>query len=172
MSGGHHVDPNDPFQKRVAVALAVYTVILALSNMLNTQAESNAILTSNKTTSQWNYFQAKGNKQNLAQVELELIGRLPPPPQGNGELTTKLQADIERYEKEKAEIKKKAEDLQDASDAFVHRGHRFEYAATIVEFGIILGGIALLMHSKKLLYTSAALATVSAGLLAFTFFSH
>lgn len=61
MSGGHgpHADANDPFQKQVAVVLAMYSVGLAFVNMLTNQSRTQSILRSNEATNTWSHFQSK-----------------------------------------------------------------------------------------------------------------
>lgn len=170
MSHAPHVDSHDPFQKRVAVALAIYTVILALANMLTNQTNAQAIITSNNTTSKWNYYQAKSNKENILKSEIEILSRLP---QTGEDILGKLRSEIARYEAEKAEVQKEATALEKASEHLQHRGHGYEYAATIVELAIVFGGLALLANAKKVLYASAAIATVSVGLIGYaTFLMH
>jgi hypothetical protein len=172
MSHGPHVDAHDPFQKRVAVALALYTVVLAISNMLTSQAVSTAVIKSNETTGEWNYFQAKSNKQNIAEAELAILARLPKLPAGSpdDDIEAKLRTKIDRYEIEKAEIQKKAEALHHESEHSQHKAHFYEYAATIIELAIVIGGVSLLAASKRMLYGTTAIAAVSIALLAYTYF--
>jgi hypothetical protein len=170
MSHGAHVDANDPFQKRVAVALAVYTVVLALANMLTNQSNSQGIIASNETTSKWNYYQAKSNKQNIIKAETDIVALLlaaPNTPSGNGDLLAKLKSESERYDTEKAEIQKEAKELEHKGQHLQHKAHLFEYGSTIAELAIVIGGISLLVHSKKTLYASAAIASVAIAIIAY-----
>lgn len=170
MSGhGPHADASHPFQKRVAVAIAVYTVVLAVANMLTNQARTEAILSSNRAADQWAYYQAKGTKQNLVKLEKSILGRVE-----NGGLLnedmTRLDRDIARYEKDKDDIKKKSQVLAAAEDENEHKEHSYEYAATLAELGIIIASVALLLESKKAVALSALACAGSIVLLIYTSF--
>jgi Domain of unknown function (DUF4337) len=176
--GGHHVDANDPFQKRAAVAMAIYTVQLALANMLTNQARTNAILLSNRAANKWSYFQSKSTKQNLAKVESDILIRLPQNVQNAqavqagqkpDELVAKLNLEVERYEAEKATIQSEAQQLEEQGTHLEHKEHFYEYAATVVELAIVLAGVSLLMHSKKVLAASLGIACISLVILGYTY---
>jgi hypothetical protein len=171
MSGhGPHADASQPFQKRVAVAIAVYTVILAIANMLTNQARTEAILSSNRAADQWAYYQAKGTKQNLVRLEKNILGRVE-----NGGLhdddMVRLDKEIARYEKEKEEIKRQSMVLGAAEDENEHKEHFYEYAATLAELGIIIASVALLLTSKKAVAISALASTASLLLIIYTSFA-
>lgn len=169
---GHapHADASHPFQKRVAVAIAVYTVILAVANMLTNQARTEAILSSNRAADQWAYYQAKGTKQNLIKLEKSILGRVE-----NGGLRdddmNRLDKDISRYEHEKDDIKKQSMVLAAAEHENEHKEHFYEYAATLAELGIIIASVALLLESRKAVAASALACLASVLLLLFTSFA-
>lgn len=92
--------------------IAMFTAIIATVGAIfaymggATQADAilyknNAALQKTAASNQWNYFQAKSTKQSLAEVSRDLAPK--------EEDKAKYQAKIERYEKEKAEIKRDAE---------------------------------------------------------------
>src|SRR5438132_1288659 len=99
MSGhGAHADASDPFQKRAAVAIAVFTVILAFANMLTNQSRTRAILSSNRATNQWSYYQSKSTKLVVTQLHRDLV-------KDDTAKVAALDQEMVRYEKEKEEIK-------------------------------------------------------------------
>ena len=90
---------------------------------------------------------AKSSKQNLAELALVLAP------------TKKefYEAEIERYKTEKAEIKKKAESIEDESSEWDHRSdeemhqhHRWAQATTVIQISIALAAIALLTRKEWL----------------------
>lgn len=169
MSGhGPHADANDPFQKQVAVVLAMYSVGLAFVNMLTNQARTQSILRSNEATNTWSYFQSKSTKEVVRTGELETLEALPSPP---AETIAKLKTEIVRYGQEKKTIQQDAEKLAAQAKGHEHKEHLYEYSAVGIELGIVIAGVALLMHKKVVFYLSlvAALAgvagTVYTGLL-------
>lgn len=168
MSHGPHADANDPFQKRTAVAIAAFTTLLAFGNMLTNQARTEAILSSNRATNRWSYYQSKSSKQQITRLELSLLAHQPGgAPEADA---ARLNADIERYEKEKTEIRKEAEGFTAVEKAAEHREHFYEYGATITELAIIVASVALLLSSRKALLASIVIATVAVGMFGFTKF--
>ena len=142
--------------------IAMFTAIIATVGAIfaymggATQAnaglyKNNAALKKTEASNQWNYFQAKSTKQSLAEVSRDLT-----PKEAD---KTKYQAKIDRYEKEKGEIKVVAEKLEaeatewdKKSDEQIHLHHRWAQATTVLQVAIALAAIALLTKKKWLEY--------------------
>ncbi|MFZ9253010.1 MAG: DUF4337 domain-containing protein, partial [Hylemonella sp.] len=142
--------------------IALFTAIIATVGALfaymggATQAnaglfKNNAALKKTEASNQWNYFQAKSTKQSLAEVSRDLTPNVTD--------KEKYQAKIDRYEKEKNEIKLVAEKLEaeatewdKKSDGQMHQHHRWAQATTVLQVAIALAAIALLTRKKWLEY--------------------
>lgn len=170
MSHGPHADANDPFQKRTAVAIALFTTVLAFANMLTNQARTQAILSSNRATNKWSHYQSKSTKQQLARLEQTLLSHMPNVESAASD-TARVTAELARYDGEKDVIRKEAEKLTADEKEAEHKEHYFEYSATITELAIILASIALLTGSRKALYASMVVVALGLGLIAFTTFA-
>ena len=116
--------------------------------------KNNAALKKAEASNQWNYFQAKSTKQALAELAMDL---------GSADRKAAYQAKIDRYEKEKGEIKIVAEKLEaevkewdDKSDQQMHQHHRWAQATTVLQISIALAAIALLTKKKWLEYAMFA----------------
>ena len=169
MSHGPHADANDPFQKRTAVAIAAFTTLLAFGNMLTNQARTEAILSSNRATNRWSYYQSKSSKQQITRLELSLLNHQPagaPEPDAQ-----RWNADVERYEKEKTESRKEAEGFTAVEKAAEHREHFYEYGATVTELAIIVASVALLLTSRKALFVSIVIAALGVATFGYTKFA-
>ncbi|MDD5296005.1 MAG: DUF4337 domain-containing protein [Rhodocyclaceae bacterium] len=152
--GGHGGD--DGFAAKIAVTTAILSTLGALFSYEGGHTQNAALLYKNEAaiqktaaSDQWNYYQAKGNKQNLAELSVVLT---------KGEDRERYKQEIERYKKEKAEIKLGAEKLEAAakdadkhSDAEMHIHGRWAGAATLLQISIALSAIALLTRKKWLL---------------------
>ncbi len=158
--------------------IAMFTAIIATVGAIfaymggATQAnaglfKNNAAIKKTEASNQWNYFQSKSTKQSLAEVSRDLT-----PAEAE---KAKYQAKIDRYEKEKAEIKAVAEKLEAEatdwdrqSDAQMHQHHRWAQATTVLQVAIALAAIALLTKKKWLEYAmfGAGAAGVLVGALA------
>jgi hypothetical protein len=143
----------DSFTSNIAVMTAVLATIGALFSYMGgaTQAnaglfKNNAAIKKTEASNQWNYYQAKSSKQNLAELALALVPE---------ERKPQYQQEIERYKKEKGEIKAAAEKLEaeatgwdKQSDSQMHLHHRWAQATTALQISIALAAIALLTKKR------------------------
>lgn len=164
--GGHGGHDSGGMIAQIAVVTAIIATVGALFSYMGgaTQAnaglyKNNAAIKKTEASNQWNYFQAKSTKQSLAEVSRDLTTQ-------DAE-KTKYQAKIDRYEKEKNEIKLAAEKLEaestvwdKSSDEQMHQHHRWAQATTVLQVSIALAAIALLTRKKWLEYGMFALAGV------------
>ena len=152
-----HAAQHEP--KGMAGQLAVLTAILATVGAMfsymggATQADAglfknDAAIKKTEAANQWNYYQSKSSKQNLAELAVELA------PDAR---KTFYQDEIKRYKTEKAEIKLAAEKLEADSKAFddrsaekMHQHHRWAQATTALQISIAMAAIALLTKSHRL----------------------
>ena len=159
--GGHgdaHGGHGGGMINQIALFTAIIATVGALFGYMGgaTQAnaglyKNNAAIKKTEASNQWNFFQAKSTKQSLAELARDLAPK--------EEDKAKYQAKVDRYEKEKGEIKEKADALEaEASDwdhqseAQMHLHHRWAQAAPVLQIAIALAAIALLTKKKWLEY--------------------
>ena len=109
----------DNFTSRLAVLTAVLSTIGAIFGYMGGHSQNAALLYKNEAaiqktsaSNQWNYYQAKSNKQNLAELSVTLT---------TGETQEKFKQAVERYKKEKEEIKADADKLEAAAKEADHQ---------------------------------------------------
>lgn len=170
MSGGHfHVHGphdhelehaaahNEPtsLAGQIAVATAVIATVGAIFSYMAGATQANSGLHKNEAAirkteaaDQWNFYQAKSNKQNLAELAAELVPEARKP---------FFVDEAKRYKAEKAEIQKKAEVLEaeakewsNKSDEELHNHHRWAQATTALQVAIAMAAMALLTKSRGL----------------------
>ncbi len=138
----------------IAVATAILATVGAIFSYMggNTQAnaamyKNNAAIKKTEASNQWNYYQAKSSKQNLAEMGVVIVTQ--------PEAKEKYRAAIERYQSEKEAIKQKAEALENEaldwdhqSEAQMHQHHRWAQATMLLQVAIALAAIALLTRRK------------------------
>src|SRR5574340_313298 len=179
MSGGSHFHVHGPHAHAVehgahggdtlAQSVAVMTAILATIGAVvgyqagNTQNEAmlyknEAVLKRAEASDQWNFYQAKSNKQNLAEMAAAIA------PADRQDFYRK---EAERYRKEKDDIKKAAETLEaqaksanDKSEAALHPHHRLALALTLVQIAISLASITVLTRKRWLFIASGVTAGI------------
>jgi hypothetical protein len=170
----HAAHGGDNFSSNIAVMTAVLATVGALFGYLGGATQNDAALFKNnaaiaKTTAanSWNYYQAKSNKQNLA----ELAAALPGMPE---QTQAKYKADVARYEGEKAGIKKEAEKFEKESDEWneksekaLHTHHQWALATTAEQIAISLAAITLLTRRRWLLSATYVVAIIGFALGAF-----
>jgi len=140
---------------QIAMVTAIIATIGALFSYMGgaTQAnaglyKNNAAIKKTEASNQWNYFQAKSTKQSLAELSREIA------PADKREF---YQAKVDRYEKEKIDIKIVADKLEaeatqwdKRSDEQMHQHHRWAQATTVLQIAIAMAAIALLTKKKWL----------------------
>jgi hypothetical protein len=168
----HAAHGGDSFSSRIAVMTAVLATIGATFGYLGGATQNDAAMYKNdaairKTaaSNQWNYYQAKSNKQNLAELAMSLPGID----------QQRYKAEVERYKAEKEEIKRDAEKLEAQSTEFdkrsaesMHQHHRWALATTTEQVAISLAAITLLTRRRWLEIASygVAVAGIAVGAMA------
>ncbi|MFO1343388.1 MAG: DUF4337 domain-containing protein [Burkholderiales bacterium] len=152
-----HGSHGDSHAGGIAVVTAIIATVGAMFAYMGgaTQAnaglyKNNAAIKKTEASNQWNYYQAKSSKQNLSELAIELA------PESKRAFYTE---EINRYKKEKADIKKDAEKLEaeskewdKKSDDEMHQHHRWAQATTALQIAIALAAIALLTKRRWLEY--------------------
>ncbi len=158
----------DAFASRVAITTAILATIGAMFSYMGGATQVNASLYKNnaaikktEASDQWNYYQAKGNKENLAELARVLVPV---------EQKEHFRAEAERYGNEKKAIKeeathleKLAEDWDEKSDHQMHLHHRWAQSTTVIQISIALSAIALLTRRnwlQRLVYGFAAIGMI------------
>jgi hypothetical protein len=154
--GGKHGE-GDNFVSRIAVTTAILSTLGAVGGYEAGHTQNAALLFKNEAaiqktaaSNQWNYYQAKSNKQNLAELSVTLT---------RGEDRERFKQEIDRYKKEKSDIKADAEKLEASareadkkSEKEMQVHGRWALSTTLLQISIALSAIALLTRKKWLLY--------------------
>ncbi|MFC5429873.1 DUF4337 domain-containing protein [Paraburkholderia denitrificans] len=168
----------DSFAGRMAVMTAILASIGAIfayqsgtSENLALYYKNEAAIRKTEAANQWAYYQAKGEKENLAALGAALSANA-------SEAQRRFAADVDRYRQQKEPIRAKAEAIErevaldDArSETLMHGHHRWAQATTAIQISIALTAITLLTRRRWLLYTSMGMAAGGVVLGALAFFS-
>ena len=163
----HQAQHGDDFAGRIAVATAVLATVGALFSYQGGATQNDALLFKNEAaikkteaSDQWNFYQAKSSKQNMAELGATLT---------TGDAAERYRSEAKRYNDEKKEIQKKAEELEKAgveanakSEQSMHVHHRWAQSMTLIQVSIALAAITLLTRKKWLQW--GVLATAGGGL--------
>lgn len=148
----------------VALSTAFMAVLAAVAGLLAGHHANEALVERVKASDNWNFYQAKNLKQEIAVNTDKILqaivsgraGKTVAPFEGDHS------ADIARYEKEKADIKKQAEEAEKASEAHLAKHVPLASAVTAFQIAIAISAIAILTRRKMLWYCGLAL--TAAGL--------
>ena len=155
--GGHASEHGGGMVNQIAMFTAIIATVGAIFSYMGGATQANAGLYKNdaalkkaEASDQWNYYQAKSTKQALAELARDLA-----PDAGKAA----YQGKVERYDKEKADIKLVAEKFEaestewnQRSDEEMHQHHRWAQATTVLQIAIALAAIALLTRKRWLEY--------------------
>ncbi|NRR31202.1 DUF4337 domain-containing protein [Oxalobacteraceae bacterium] len=164
----HAAHGSDGFSSNIAVMTAILATVGAMFGYQGGATQNDAALFKNnaaidktQAANSWNYYQAKSNKQNLAELAMTLPGVDP----------EKYKADVARYKGEKEDIKKEAEKWEESSkewnhksDEAMHQHHQWALATTAEQIAISLAAITLLTRKKWLQGAAYAVAGVGIAL--------
>ena len=140
--------------KWVALTTTILAVCTAIGSLKGGGYSSSIQLTAARENNQWSYYQSKSIKQYLFDMKSDLF-RLelmkPQAPEIKDELEQKLSVTeeaVKRYEKEKAEIKASAEDLNKQQAELKRHGGNFGMAVMFFQIAIMLSAIGSLLKQK------------------------
>jgi Domain of unknown function (DUF4337) len=151
----HQAHSGDSFAGRIAVMTAILATVGALVSYEGGATQNAALLFKNEAaikkteeSDQWNFYQAKSSKQNLAELGATLT---------TGKVADDYRAEVERYKQEKDKIlvvAKAAEaaslEAEAKSEESMHLHHRWAQSIALIQVAIALAAITLLTRQTWL----------------------
>lgn len=152
-------DKKDPWLNYMAFTTVFFALFATLSTFKGGGFSTKAVISQALASDQWAYYQAKGVKQNLYEVQVQNLklasGILPPgtPDAVRAQYAValeKAEGNVAKYEKDKDEISDKAKAYETARDAATEHGKPMGYAVILLQVAIVLSSVAGLMKRKLL----------------------
>ena len=142
-----------------AITAAILAVMAAIGSLLSGHAVNQAILAQTRATDQWSYYQAKSTKQQLYEVGGKLVEALAPrgaagQADTRAEASRQFEKERDRYDQEKEEIRKEAENLENESRHEFHKHHQFALGIACFQVGIVLASVSILVRIRAIYYLS------------------
>jgi hypothetical protein len=165
----------DHFTKRVALVTAVFAVALAITSLGGNNATKEMMLSQQKMTDQWSFYQAKNIREHLYKTEKSIIeaqvmergGVMKPEAKANYEaLAKKMGDDAARYAAEKKEIEVAAKSLEATRDLSLRKDPYFDFAEVLLQVAIVLASISILAKSR-LVFAFSCLTAAMGSILSF-----
>lgn len=162
--------------QQVAIFTAVLATVGAIVSFFGGDTQNKALLYKNdavfqraEASDQWNFYQAKSMKQNLAEMAAAI--------NTDPSKVEFYRSEAKRYAKEKKEIEQvarkheaEAKKFNELSDKALHPHHFLAISMTLLQIAIALASITVLTQKRWLLYGAAASALGGAvlGVIAWT----
>jgi hypothetical protein len=167
------------FERRVALVTAIIAVAMAFSSLGGSNSTKEMLLAQQLASDQWAFYQAKVIREHLyrSQAEQARIALLSQArsltPEARAALEgaqKKFEDEAARYATEKQEIEPEAKKLEAQRDVAAARDQNFDYAGVLFQISIVLGSIAILSESRRvlvfcLIFGAAAAALATNGFL-------
>ena len=151
-----------PSDQRMALLKNLVRQLFQHGHIMTTEE----LLSQQKASDQWAYYQAKGIKRNISSAEAAELQSL------NAQASAEARKEADRYGTEQDGISKAAEDLEkqvtehsQASEREMEHHHRFAYAVTTFQVAIALSAIAAITRRRMLWIVGLGISIV--GLLCF-----
>lgn len=166
-------EKKEPWLNYLALTTIIFAVCATLSTLKGGGYGSRAIMSQAQASDQWAYFQAKSIKGYVYELQKEKFEMDLKAAKGSSralhaEYEMKIDAygqKIKKYDDEKAEIRKKGEELEKIRDDAQRHSGAFGMAAMFLQIAILLSSIAALM--KRKLFWFLGMAAGSFGLVYF-----
>lgn len=156
-------EAKDSFERSIAISIAIMAVILSFISTKGDNAKTDAILKTNEASNQWAYFQSKSIKQTLRELESDMIPLTATTmPANAAKKLAELKSEMERYGKEKGDIKTMAESL--VAEAAVQSGinDKCDLSALLLQIAVVIASVPILTRWKTMWIASLALAAAGA----------
>jgi len=159
-------ESNDSLNNLIAVLVALLATFMALCNIKDGNIVQAMSQEQAKAVDQWAYYQAKGMKQNLAESVLDQLQiRKAEPglaPQAAALLDKEIAvytASVQKYTREKEEIKRAAEGAENDYDRLNVHDDQFDMSEALISIAIALLGVSALTRKRPLVVFAILVAT-------------
>jgi ABC-type nickel/cobalt efflux system permease component RcnA len=163
LEGGHE-SGEQWLTSAIAVTTAVLAVCAALSSLMASRAAhhslaelNQAAIAQNLASDQWNFYQAKGIKRHVFEVQRDAL-RLQSSPEAAARVAA-YDKEIKRYASEQEQIQKEAkgreherDEAKDVAQRFDSRYQRLSLSVAFFQIGIVVCSVAAIVRRRFLWY--------------------
>lgn len=154
---------HDSAMRPVAFTMSVLAVLVAITTVLGHRTHTEAVLTQNKATDQWNYYQAHKIRSNDTALASDLLSVVAIADKDAAKKIAKAYADHQaKWANDLKEEQEKAEALQVKVEHAEARADRFDLAEAMLEIGLVITSVTLL--TRRRIYWYLGLVFSAAGI--------
>jgi hypothetical protein len=164
----HAEHAREPFDKKVAVTMAIIAALLAIVSVLGHILSTEELLAQQKASDQWAFYQAKDIRRYDSEIAQDMLKALK-----SGDADERVKhygGNAEKYEKDRAGIQDLAKEFEAERDHKGAQALRLEIGEVFLEIGIVFASLAILSKRPMVWYTSMVAALVGVTLAATTLF--
>jgi|ERR1700733_5921154 hypothetical protein len=137
----------------VTLTMAVLAVVIAMVSVLGHRTHTEEVVLQDKSTDQWNLYQAKDIRLHAAEVFVDLASSTTSKDSEKTEkLLEKYRATQEHYTADKEEAMVEAKKLQAESLLEHNRADRYDFSEALLEIALVITSITLLSHQRAFWY--------------------
>ena len=155
-------EAKDPFEKKVAISIAIIAVLLSYISMRGDNAKTEAIIETNKAANTWARYQAKSLKQNIKQLEIDMIGLVSSSSPESAKKADALKSEITRYDNEMKKLSEEAKEHEAEAKKGSDMNDRCDLSGLFLQIGIVIASVAILSGLRLFWYASIGLAVFGA----------
>jgi len=163
-------EKKEKWMNYLAMTTVIFAVCATLSTFKGGGYGSRALLNQTNASDQWAFYQSKSikgaltsNQKDNLELQKEILTKEPRVKEDLSKYDTRIshyEAEIKRYDEEKAVIKAKAEAFEkDRNDCQEH-GNQFGLAVIFLQVTILLSSIAGLLKKKPVWYLSLGIGII------------
>lgn len=144
---------HDSAMRPVAFTMSVLAVLVAITTVLGHRTHTDAVLTQNKATDQWNFYQAHKIRANDTQLTSDLLGAVAVSNPSAAEKIRKAYADHQaKWAAELQDEQNQAKQLEAEVGLAEKRAGRYDLAEALLEIGLVITSVTLLTRRRAYWY--------------------
>jgi hypothetical protein len=180
---------HNPFDRRVAMTIAIVAAALACITMLSHRAHNETLLYQTEAnilhtqaTDKWNYYQSKNLLNKLYKSQryaLNASGKDPARASEHDAAQKYWSEEIEKYDKRLPKMEEDAHHLEEEAEVSMkksremhHQADRFDWGELAVEMAVVLCSVAVLTKQAGFWYSGIGMGVLGAGIAISAFFLH
>lgn len=145
----------------VAFTMSVLAVLVAITTVLGHRTHTEAVLMQNKSTDQWNFYQAHKLRANETELNSDLLGIVSVTNPAAAEKMRKSYADHEaKWDSEMQDEQNKARELDAEVTLAEKRAGRYDLSEALLEIGLVITSVTLLTRRRAYWYFGMAFAAI------------
>jgi hypothetical protein len=155
-------EKRDAWTKYVSLMIVALAVLTGYASLKAGGFGSQVMLNQAKASDQWSFYQAKGIKRSLKEMEATLVG--------TPETQAKAKSEAERYKTEQDGIYKVAKGFEEASQEAARHGGPLGNGIAALQIAIALASVCMIAKRKALWLASGVLGLAGLGYVVYGLF--